>query len=864
MNYSFKITLACISILFCCLKNYSQKGLPRWASLEDIHSISEINAKEIKDGYYYILAEEQYNTVEEQNLFHFATRVSSEAGLSEASQIEFSYDPSFQSASIHFIKIYRGSQTIDKTSTSDVKILNEEKNRSNGLLYGKRTLYVNLTDVRKGDLIEYCYSIRGYNKLYKGSFNKDFWFAYSVPIGRIKYKLFVLPETEPNFVYKSCDAKPVITKGKLKEYVWRVNTPSVITKENDTPSWYDPYPQMQVSTFKHWSDVKSWFETLFNLSTYNQSGLQSVADSIRKEFPDNTEKQITACVAFVQDHIRYLGNENGIYSHVPHSPDYVLKNRFGDCKDKSLLLVELLRLFEVTSYPALLNTSLQSTIKDQSPSAHRFDHCIVAIAYKNNLKFIDPTALYQAGVFSMRSLPNYETAMLLDHTSSIFTDIPTDLSSKMEMEEIFNIDELGGDATLKAIFKYSGSKAEDIRYYFETKSYAEIQEIFKSVYEPYAEEIAIIDSLSMEDDKINNTVTTYEYYTLKKFWVRKEGDNGVIVKNFTPYSLNEKVSYAMDQSRKDPFNIQYPVYMHQKITVTKDGGFLSNKNAFKESNPFFDYFFNMSSEGKVLELDYTFVSKTGTVKPEDYALYKTKTDFVSDNMVYYTSQKFLDKTADTFNWLLFTVIILAGIASTFICIHLYHKNFKTHYFVKYDSIGGWLILIGIGIAIGPLFLISQLAKLYMDEFSTSYYDFYFKEDSLFYEPLQGYFVLSVVILNVFLVALNVLLAFTFFKRKNSFRIYYPVFKIYNLILLIFILVMNINFFYNMNDEATQKDVSKQQADIFRVFIQSCFLIPYVLYSERSKHTFTNTDSTEESVVLDLENEGEPSNEEPTT
>ena len=45
----------------------------------------------------------------------------------------------------------------------------------------------------------------------------------------------------------------------------------------------------------------------------------------------------------IQDNIRYASISTGPGSYRPHPSDLVLERNFGDCKDKSLLLVNLLR-----------------------------------------------------------------------------------------------------------------------------------------------------------------------------------------------------------------------------------------------------------------------------------------------------------------------------------------------------------------------------------------------------------------------------------------------------------------------------------------------------------------------------------------
>ena len=76
----------------------------------------------------------------------------------------------------------------------------------------------------------------------------------------------------------------------------------------------------------------------------------------------------------MQDDIRYLGFENGLNSFKPSKPIEVLKRRFGDCKDKALLLSTLLQSYGIAANPILVNSTYGKNIDekfDLSAEIHR-------------------------------------------------------------------------------------------------------------------------------------------------------------------------------------------------------------------------------------------------------------------------------------------------------------------------------------------------------------------------------------------------------------------------------------------------------------------------------------------------------------
>ncbi len=824
-----------ITLINCNCLAQINTTLPSWVNKIDIKSASTVNKKQIKDGYYYVLFDEQYNTLKNENFYHYATSAISEEALVSISQIELNYDPSFEKIILHSVFIHRNNQIIDKIKDIELKILNEENQRNIGILNGKKTLFANLSDVRKGDILEYSYSIIGKNPILKNYFNYSFLLSYSVPLGKIYIRVLFDKTISPTLVYLNTKQKPIILTTDCSDYVWEINNPPTTELESTSPNWYNPFATIQISNLKNWGEVKQHCQNLFKLPSYNKTSLQTIIDSIKKDAISQDE-QITAIVDFVQTQIRYSGNENGIYSHVPRTPDFVIKNRYGDCKEKSVLLSELLNLINIKGYPVLLNTLLGKTVEQQAPSINAFDHCISVFIVNDKKYFIDPTISYQRGDFKLRILPDYEKGMILDGSSLPFDIIATDKSSKCEILEEFIIDD-EGNATLKATSKYTGILADELRYFTLINSLNDIQKSYKEFYQKYTDEIDVIDSVKFNDDETLNEITCIEFYKLKKFWVTDDSLKS-ITKDFIPYFLNSKLIYGEENKRKDPLKINYPCNYTQTITVSKSGGFNLSDDLKTNDNNYFYYNFSTNVKNDILYLNYTYHSKIGVIEPKDYLDYKEKMDFINLNMVFSVEEKPTNNSVYTFNWILIAVIVVAFIVSSIAIPYFYNKPFITPYQNKYNSISGWLGLLGVGIFINPFVLLFSLYKQYADDFNINYLELYFNPISSSFSPMQGYFSLFVLFFNIILFAFSILIIVVFFQRKNTFRLYFVCFRIFNVVLLIIDVIVLYSLYHGSSIQSEREIIVTETNSMFSVIIQACIWVPYVWFSEKSKHTFT--------------------------
>ena len=93
--------------------------------------------------------------------------------------------------------------------------------------------------------------------------------------------------------------------------------------------------------------------------------------------------------------VKYTGIEFGEASIIPRTPAEVLERRYGDCKDKALLLAALLRAAGVPAQLALLDAGFGPDVDPDVPGLGGFDHAIVYVPGPKPL-WIDATDQFSA------------------------------------------------------------------------------------------------------------------------------------------------------------------------------------------------------------------------------------------------------------------------------------------------------------------------------------------------------------------------------------------------------------------------------------------------------------------------------------
>jgi tetratricopeptide (TPR) repeat protein len=177
----------------------------------------------------------------------------------------------------------------------------------------------------------------------------------------------------------------------------------------DAPGW----PSIGFSTGASWEAVASQYRDMTESRIRNDdarpllSGIKPLPRSPSKEY-------IAKIVEKLHREVRYTGVEFGAARLIPEYPAETLRRRFGDCKDKSTLLVAALRASGIDAYLALLAAGDDQDVSPQLPGLGLFNHAIVYVpgATRDADLWIDATAEY-ARVGTLPALDSNRLALII-------------------------------------------------------------------------------------------------------------------------------------------------------------------------------------------------------------------------------------------------------------------------------------------------------------------------------------------------------------------------------------------------------------------------------------------------------------------
>lgn len=607
---------------------------PSWVNDVD-YSKSEINLDDVTEGTHLLLFDNQVHIPNETVFYRLTTKITDNVGIQSASTINVSYDPSYQKLKFHTINIIRDGAIIDKLDVSNIQEMRRELNAENHLYDGSLSAVMNISDVRTDDIIDYSYSIKGFNPIHNNVFSDNFYLNDTEPVGKINVSIF--SKNELKYKLFNTSKAPVISiVNNLFHYNWEVNNTEKLDYEDYTPSWKLVYESVFISEFNSWKQVVDWGVDIYKVNEKNNAKLQAKITEINATYKNNGDK-IKATLDFVQDEIRYLGLESGIGGYKPFLPNQVLNQRFGDCKDKSLLMVAMLDKMNIEAYPMLVNTTLKHTIKDILPSAKFFDHCVVKVVNDKSDYYYDPTISNQGGDYDSTHFPNYEYGLVLKKGNDAFDEIKSSSENKIETLEEYTLEDVGKGAALKITTTYYESEADNMRNYFKNYSINAIDKEYTKFYSSYYFNVSSVNPPSFKDELDKNVFKVVEEYKIDSIWQPMIEKDKHIAVNFTATSLLNTLYVPKNDKRTSDLSIAYPLIREHRIKVKlPENWAISNDKLYVNSPGFYyEWKVDYSRKEKLLDLYYYLEPQKNHIKPEEYEQYIKDIKKVDQSTGYY-------------------------------------------------------------------------------------------------------------------------------------------------------------------------------------------------------------------------------------
>lgn len=655
MRQALLVLLAMIASAAACAADYRFGPVPAWVTPVTVDPATSL-ADAGRSGAHALLADVQ-TRVERQGkttFSHYASKALDSKGVEEAADISITFDPTYQTLTLHSLNVIRDKRVANRLRSATMRVLQRETELEYRIFDGRKTLSVTLDDLRTGDTVEYAYSLSGMNPVFKNTVSGGADLQWSVPVDRVFVRLLAPPERVVVIKAHGKVTNPQErTADGMREWAWDLKRVAGQPFEKDAPPEYAPYAFIQWSEFADWSAIVQWALPMYRTQDPGPAiarELKAIGDKHA-----GPEARLVAVLQQVQREVRYLGVETGASSHAPAAPDLVFQRRFGDCKDKALLMVTMLRALGIDSQIALVNTKIRGGVAAYAATPNAFDHVIVRAAVGGKHYWLDPTRAPQKGDLAHLDQASFGMALVLDPATTALTPMPIANHARKNVRSVFD-----SRAGLEKPVSYTiettirGAAAETLRASIAARGADKTGLDYLNYYARRYPSIKLDKSLVVEDDERSNTLTTRESYTITDFWPRNATKKRLEA-NVQPAEIGFKLNSPASLNRIAPLRVNFPEVLDEttviklpetwrikpvKITVEHD--------AFE-----FKHQSEMADNGLALTMTDHYRARSPQVLPANMAAYATslrKADDAVGMSLYRNDRDTPVERRATFDW----------------------------------------------------------------------------------------------------------------------------------------------------------------------------------------------------------------------
>jgi transglutaminase-like putative cysteine protease len=551
---------------------------------------------------------------------HSAVMVHNAQALGTLGQLQFEFIPEHQRLTIHAVTIERDGRRIDKLRGARIDLLRREARLEWQIYDGTYTAVVLVEDLRVGDTLEFAYTVEGTNPMLGADR------AGGVPLG-VEWPVDLLhvralaPAARPfRFLVLNSNATPQVeSTGEVQTLRLQLRDVPAVSVDPQTVRGRNLYPMLLVSQYDSWKQVAEWADRLYRVPDELSADLQNRISRWRAE-SGSLQEAIERALDFVQKDVRYVGVEIGQASHLPAHPDRVFAQRYGDCKDKSVLLAAVVRALGASAYPALVSTSLSADLSRELPSAGAFDHMLVLVEAEGRTWWLDPTRLHQAGRLDQRFPDGFAWALVTGKGERRLREMvaPADYSYGVVSQHRFVVRDYESPVDLDIEFSLSGSAAE----YWRAALARSTDEVAKYVLEAtkrFYPGLRAVSPLAVHEEPGGNRITLQQRFQVDRLFERS-GDRPQA--RLVATAMLNGIPGLDDAPRDAPLPLVFPFGIKQTISVAlpEDIG-LPPIEPLEIENDYARFRLARTYTDKRLVLEYEFATRRESVPPSRVEAY---------------------------------------------------------------------------------------------------------------------------------------------------------------------------------------------------------------------------------------------------
>ncbi len=564
---------------------------------------------------------------------HKAVKVFNVKGRKMYSAVSTQFCKDYGTSEIKYIRVYKPNGEIVNVSKKKIQTMPMP---ALGKFFLDKIMIskVEIPDLENNCIIEYEIVDHFTNPPMKNNYWDFLLFEDFQPIVK-KIVLLEYPESM-NIKYELLGEEGIkvdkAVKGKKKILKFSMENIEKIKAEPMMPPLNKVGRRVLITSTESWKDISKWAYELYEPKMEATGPVKEKVEELIKDITGREEK-IEKIFRFVCDEIRYVevgmvGKKGGFE---PYAAEYTLKNKYGVCRDKAVLMAAMLECIGEDAYVVLTNPMYKI---DTVLPLSLFNHAITAIKEKDGkYRFIDSTT-FGANV-DLPEMERDKIALVMTKDGESWTN--TGKKDPYKNLMLVNIQSnIKRDLSSKNIFsiEMNGDMAMSMRNAKKYLKDMDISDMLEQIVKQFAEDAKVDKKESKIEipDDFNKPVIMRIVFTTAnvlqksgKYYKFNLGDASSMGSGGPGYFNLEKRKYPlkidMGMVAKATIEINYPSNIKPKSYPKK----------YNFKSDYMDLSSNYSLKKGRLTLTSDSIMFPATIMPKDYVTEKEKYDEFEKN-----------------------------------------------------------------------------------------------------------------------------------------------------------------------------------------------------------------------------------------
>ena len=294
-----------------------------------------------------------------------------------------------------------------KYQEKEVKDFTEKDELEDSFYDDSRSINFLFPDLKKGSRtkLEYTEVIKN------PRFLRPFYFSDYFPILRNKFSITVDEDINLRFLEFNTEGLDLKFSEEIKRgrkiYTWETGAVDQFYRESGGPSYSEIMPHIipvissykvngkEVRVLEDVSDLYGWYQSM--VGDLNAASPAPELVKLVEELTAGKESElekVRAIYYWTQQNIKYIAFEYALGGFIPREANLVFKNKYGDCKDNSSILQEMLEIAGIKGQLTWIGTRSIPYTYEEMPTPMVDNHMILSYVSNGATYYLDATGRF--------------------------------------------------------------------------------------------------------------------------------------------------------------------------------------------------------------------------------------------------------------------------------------------------------------------------------------------------------------------------------------------------------------------------------------------------------------------------------------